>query len=349
MQVVLLIVSTALWYWCVVVNVAGGVSLPKRNTTMTQVIDEQRLTAYLNAESKYKIAPIPTPIDLAVATRFVNNRVSDRLSPERMSKLARLAILYDLKATAPAFLGVLKSTEKSIADYHRSAWALIALAWIGSQDDLRRSQAYLHQLQSRASVWENRLIMLDATEAFGPTEGTDKHRSWVQEEIGRRKSLISQYQTQNKQNEARGVQNQIDELEEHLNVRVATVDRSNAIRSSVLGLPIEARISRLAAIYVGTEPSTPALSSWSAFTLVRVAKQDMANSSKIASQFATLAKQHQRSESDRNAQSDLIGARSLRAVEYFGQPLNEPDRLWLKNQEDTGFDLLALRPVWIYQ
>ena len=316
---------------------------------MSQLSDDQRLTAYLNAESKYRVAPIPTPVDLKAATQFVKNHVKDRLAPEKMSKLARLAILHDLRETAPTFMAVLKNTEQKTADYHRSAWALIALAWIGSQDQLKFSQAYLQQLQARADVWENRPIMLDATEAFGPAEGTEKHRLWVLEEIGRRKSLMNQYKVQNKQNEMRGVQTQIDELEEHLNVRVAAVERSNAIRSSVLGLPIDVRISRLAALYVGTEPVTPALSSWAAFMLTRVAKQDKANPVKIATQFATLARQHERPESERNAQAGLIRARCLRAVEYFGQALKDPDRQWLKTQEDPGTDLLALRPDWIYR
>jgi hypothetical protein len=307
-QIVLLSVSTILWYWCIVVNVAGDVSQTKRRTRMSQVIENQRLTAYLNAESKYRIAPIPTPVDPKSATEFVQNHVKDRLDPEKMSKLARLAILHDLRETAPTFMAVLKNNEQRTADYHRSAWALIALAWIGSPDQLKFSQAYLHQLQARADVLDNRLIMLDTTEAFGPAEGTEKHRSWVQEEIGRRKSLMNQYKAQNKQNEARGVQIQVDELEEHLNVRVAAVDRSNAIRSLVLGSPIQARISRLVALYLGTEPATPALSSWAAFTLVRVAKQDNANAVRIAAQFGTVAKQHERPEGEENLQFALIRA-----------------------------------------
>jgi hypothetical protein len=316
---------------------------------MSQLNDDLRLTAYLNADSKYVIAPIPTPVDPKTATEFVKNHVNDALPPEKMAKLARLAILHDLRETAPTFMAVLKKTEQKTGDYHRSAWALIALAWIGSQDQLKFSQAYLHQLQARANVWDNRLVMLEATEAFGPTEGTDKHRSWVLEEIGRLKSLLNQYQVQNKQNEARGAQTQIDELEEHLNIRVTAVDRSNAIRSSVAGLPIAAQISRLAALYLGTEPATPALSSWAAFTLTRVAKQDNANAVKISTQFTTVARQHERPESERNAQFDLIRARCLRGVEYFGQGLSAQDRQWLKMQNDPGTDLLALRPYWSYR
>lgn len=314
---------------------------------MVQVSDEQRLVSYLNADSKYQVVPIPSPIDLTTAIKFVNDHVSERLSPEKMSKLARLAIFYDLKTTAPAFIALLKNTEKKTADYHRSAWALIALAWIGSADQLRTSQSYLHQLQERANVWESRLIMLEATEAFGPAEGTDKHRSWVLKEIERLKSQMNQYQAQNKSNEAQGVQNQIDELEEHLTLRVTAVDRSNAVRSSVLNLATDARISRLAALYLGTEPATPALSTWAGFTLPRIGKQVSAE--KIAAHFATVAQQFQRPDDEGNAQAALRRARCLRAVEFFGKALNESDSQWLKTQKDAGTDLLALRPYWVYR
>jgi hypothetical protein len=314
---------------------------------MTELNDEQRLTSYLVADSKYVVVPIPTPIEPGVATQFVNNHTTDRLTPEKMSKLARLVILHDLRDTAPTFMALLKNTERQRADYHRSAWALIALAWIGSQEQRKFSQSYLHQLQARANIWENRLVMLDATEAFGPTEGTESHRSWVAEEIGRLKSLMNQYQVQKKQSESRGIQNQVDELEEHLNIRVAAVDRSNAIRSLVLGLPTDERISRLVALYLGTEPATPALSSWAAFTLARVAKQD-ANAERMATQCSIVAKQHEGPESERNAQFALVRARSLRAVKFLGQKLSNSDQQWLKTQEDPGTDMLALRPHWIY-
>lgn len=316
---------------------------------MSQLVDEPRLTAYLNADSKYQVVPIPAPVDPSKATQFINNHVKDRLPPDKMSKLARLAILHDLRDTAPAFRSVLKSNEQKTPDFHRSAWAVIALAWIGNSEQVKFAQNYLHQLQARADVWENRLIMLDATEAFGPTEGTDKHRAWVAEEIGRRKTLSNQYETQNKQNEARGVEIQIDELEEHLNVRVAAVDRSNEIRSLILGSAVDARISRLVALYLGTEPVTPALAAWAGFTLSRMGKQEQATKAKIAAQFAAAAKQHERTESERNAQLALVRARSLRAVEFFGGALSEPHSEWLKTQKDEGADLLALRPYWVYQ
>jgi hypothetical protein len=116
----------------------------------------------------------------------------------------------------------------------------------------------------------------------------------------------------------------------------------------VLRLAIDPRIVRLAALYAGTEPATPALSSWAAFILVRVAKNE-GGAPKIATQFVALAKQSEGSSADPKSQAALTRARSLRAVEYFGQSLGEPDLQWLKTQEDTGFDLLALRPFWIYR
>lgn len=316
---------------------------------MTQTNDRRRLESYLTAEAKYLVAPIPAPIDPATAIEFVKNHATERLPPEQMSKLARLAILHDLKETAPAFIAVLKNTEQKTPDYHRSAWALIALAWIGSHEQHNFSLSYLHKLQARAPVWENREVMLDATEAFGPLEGTDKHRLWVTEEIERRKSLMGQYQSQNKQAEARGVEIQIDELEEHLSAVVAAVDRSNGIRATVLPLPLDARISRLTTLYAGTEPATPALVSWAAFTLVRVAKEDGGSAAKIAGQFASLATQHERPEGEPNASAALIRARCLRAVEFFGQALNEAELQWLTSQGDPGTDILALRPNWHYR
>src|SRR5947207_6559082 len=99
----LLNLRTIISVWCIASNAAACVSLPGRSTTMTQVTDErtlndeqraaeeQRLKSYLEAESKYAVAPIPAPVDLRTATQFVNNHVTDQLAPEKLSKLARLA------------------------------------------------------------------------------------------------------------------------------------------------------------------------------------------------------------------------------------------------------------------
>ena len=315
---------------------------------MTQSNDEQRLTSYFGADSKYIIVPIPAPIDQTVAIQFINNQGKERLTTDQTAKLSRLAILHDLRDTSRTFMDILKGAEQQTVDCQRSAWALIALAWIGSQEQKSLAQDYLGQLQSRANVWENRRILLDVTEAFGPAVGTGKHRAWVEKEIGRLKTVMGQYHLDNKQNEARAVQIQVDELEEHLNILVVAVERSNTIRSSVEDAAVEVRIPRLTALYVGTEPATPALSSWAAFKISRLAAEGSPVAERIVRELITVEKQHDRPGSEQDARFTLIRARSLRAVEFIGQTLSEVDRYWLTAQEDSGTDLLALRANWIY-
>lgn len=311
--------------------------------------DEERLALYLEAESKYFVVPILTPLDRTTAIRFVIEQVTLKQTVEKMRKLSRLAIFYNLKETAPVFGNLLQRNEQQLSDYQRSALAIIALAWIGDDKQRQAAQSYFHSLQDRANVQQLRDIMLEATDALGPAEGTGNHRRWVEAEVTRLNALAQQYQEQSKHNEEQGIQIQIDELEDHLHTKVVVVEKSNTVRQALLALPAETQLPRLATLYIGdTADATPELSFWSAMMLLRLAEQGGSMRENIAREFLHLAQQYERKDPQWQAHIDLLRARCLRAVEYFAPPLVGPNHTWLLNQEDHGTDLLALRPHWKY-
>jgi hypothetical protein len=79
-----------------------------------------------------------------------------------------------------------------------------------------------------------------------------------------------------------------------------------------------------------------------------MARRDNVSSPLIARQFLSVAKGYEAAGRDANPQSALIRARSLRAVEFFGEKIDDASRQWLTAQTDPGTDLLALRPQWAY-
>src|SRR5258705_9341792 len=105
----------------------------KRKSTMApaQPNDLERLQSYYDTPTKYQPAPVPAPLDRGAAIAFVNSRANQATSPEKMRKLMRLAIFYDLRETAAAFIGVLTGAESQPDAIIRSPLALMPLPWVG--------------------------------------------------------------------------------------------------------------------------------------------------------------------------------------------------------------------------
>src|SRR5262245_28330801 len=123
----------ALFNACALVSVAtvheGG-----RVMSAAQADDQLRLQNYYTAETKYQPTPVPTPLDRGAAVAFINANVTPTISPDRMRKLMRVAVFYNLGETAAAFRNVLTGRESAPTEIARAALAIIALAWIGSDE-----------------------------------------------------------------------------------------------------------------------------------------------------------------------------------------------------------------------
>jgi len=308
----------------------------KRTMTAAPPDDQVRLQAYFDTETKYHPAPVPTPLDRAAAIVFVNARVNRSTTPDHMRKLMRLAVFYDLHETAAAFSSALTSAETQSGDITRSALCLIALAWIGGPAQQSAAQQYYHALQGRANIDSDRDIMLEVVEAFGPREGTGAHRQWVESNVRDFESRLRQEQARNNVPGAKLMQEKINALTEYLNIQLAGIDRAFALRQRIEATSPSMQIQSLVPLSLAASPeATPELSYWASMRLLRLAST-LRN--QIAAEFyrgATI--------SPRPGQ-DLFRARALRAAEYFGQALPEPDRRWLSGQPDTGTDPLVLRP-----
>ncbi len=301
--------------------------------------DEKILQAYYDADTKYRAAPVPTPLDRAAAITFVNTRANRATPPDKLRKLMRLAVFYNLQETAAAFSSVLTGSERQQPDVLRSALCLVALAWIGDPGQQANAERYYRMLQDRADIDRDKNIMLEVVGAFGPRVGTSYHRQWIQGGMVALQRRLLQEQADHNVPGAKLVQEKINALTEYLNIQLAFVDRAFSIRQRIEATaPPSGQIQPLVAYSLATmADSTPQLSNWASMRLLRL----------DATLRALIEREFYRASSGRagaNPGADLIRARALRAAEYFGYSLPEPDRAWLAGQPDTGTDPLVLRP-----
>jgi len=298
--------------------------------------EDERLEHFYQTETKYHAAPVPTPLDRARAVGFVNSKVNRQETPEKLRKLMRLAVFYDLRECARAFAALLAGGETQPEEIARSAMALIALAWIGDAAQQASAQGYYHGLQDRADIDQQRSLMLEVVEAFGPREGTAYHRQWVQGAIASLTQRLRQAQADHNLGAADVAQEKINALTGYLNTQLARVDRTFSLRQRIDQVDPLTQVKPLATLYVAnTTEATPPLSYWAAMRLLRLGPNSAGPiAAEFSGQAAALA----------SPGKELFRARALRAVEFFGQALNESDSDWLATQQDTQTDPLALRP-----
>jgi hypothetical protein len=305
------------------------------------ISDQERLKGFLDADPKYEIAPVPVPVDRAAAARAISDRVKPGIKARDLEKLGRLAVFYDLREAAASFGSVLKLDEKEAADYARSAQALIALAWIGDSAQWDYTQRYYRALLERADPERDRVPLLDACDALGPREGSEAYRRWVAGRLTKVERELAEAQ-QKRAPEAESLTNRRNTLREHLDGGVRDLDRDNAARLRIAGMPADARPQYLAPLYM-RDPDLPGisekLSDWAAMTLIRLAYQGGARE-RIVAAFGSLAAKH--------GGNPKLRARALRAAEFFGHRLDEATRAWVAEQPDGGVDPLAVRPSWKY-
>ena len=308
----------------------------KRTMAPVPSHDDERLQRFYDTETKYHPAPVPTPLDRSRAIGFVSSKTNRGESPEKLRKLMRLAVFYDLRESAGAFSGMLTGGENQPEDVYRSALALIALAWIGDQGQQAKAQGYYHGLQDRADIDRQRDLMLEVVEGFGPREGTGYHRQWVQTSIAGLAERGRQAKAGHNVAGAKLAQEKTNALTEYLNLQLPRVDRAFSLRQRIEAVDPPTQVKPLITLSLANTPeATPALSYWASMRLLRLGPNAAGPiAAEFSSQATALARPGQ----------ELFRARALRATEFFGQALSEPDYDWLAGQPDTLTDPLVLRP-----
>ena len=298
--------------------------------------DDERLQRYFDTAAKYHAAPVPTPLDRGRAVAFVGAETKRAAPPEKLRKLMRLAVFYDLRETAGSFAGLLGGGESQPEDIARSALALVALAWVGDSGQQARAQEYYRGLQDRADIDRQRDLMLEVVEAFGPREGTGYHRQWVQTAIGGLTERGKGAQAEHNVAAAKLAQEKISSLTEYLKFQLTRVDRTFSLRQRIEAADAPTQVKPLVVLVLANTPeATPALSYWAAMRLLRLGPIVGGHvAAEFSGQAAGLTRADQR----------LYRARALRAAQFFGAALSEADHEFLASQPDTLTDPLVLRP-----
>jgi hypothetical protein len=309
-----------------------------------------RVNDFLNAETHYKLAPIPAPIDVPTALPICLQHISPAKGPKTLAKLAGLTVLHDMTATAKSWMLVIeRPTEVEAKDYDRSAQAVIALSWLGDDEQRSHAASYYTGMLARADPNTAQRPLSQACWAISPADRARGLRRWAEAEIDRLKADRARPSPARTPAQTRHIETRIDMVSQFANLEAARLDREFNLRRAADALPPIERAKHLVDIYCEVEPSGSAeIVWWAAMSLARVPKADPDRLVVVSERFMSVARAHEGDFAERQPEFDGTRAKALRGAIYFGAQPTEQEHVWLSEQADAGLDILVLRPDWKY-
>ncbi len=310
----------------------------------------ERLDAYLEADTRYDVAPIPTPLDQLVAEPVCISRITPDAELQVIERLADLTSFHTYRRTAPQWKTIIaRPYESSAQDYRRSAAAMMALAWLGEDDQRAHALNHYNGLLGRADPAKAQEPMFKACWALAPADGAAGLRAWARREADRLGAELKHTDPNQAPGAVRTLESRQDMLLQFANLDTARLDRDLAARREIEAMPTPARARRLARVYARLDPApSTELVWWAALTLNRLPAAEPKAAEVIQTEFIAIAEAHKGEHGERQPQMDAIRARAIRASRYFGGVPQPSDLIWAAKQPDPGIDLLVLRPDWEY-
>jgi hypothetical protein len=323
----------------------------------TDLSTQQRVNAYLEADTRYAVAPVPAPIDPVTATAVALGNIQPGAEVERVMRLCRLCVLHELTETGAAWEKMLAGGELSPVAVARSAWSIVALAWLGTPEQKAKAAKYFPDLLERADPERSCEEMCVAADALNDPGLFDRIGAWIQQRADRLEADASRPEPGRPATVAQNLSIRADMLVQQKALFVPRAKRCVEIRLKVEALPPAARIPRLAGLYAQADDDwEPALAWSSACALMRLPWKtdaegrrvwDHDTRGQIVDAFLGIARAHEQDDPERPSLAG-IRWRALHAASYFLGVPTEPERVWLYSQTDYGTEIIVKRPDWEY-
>lgn len=329
----------------------------------TKVID-----AFLRADAKYHIVPVPTGVDRQNVLEIVKSKLPGCRATPQLRKLSELAIFHNLKDLTPDFLAVLRENERLPGDIDLSFVCIITLGWIAEGEQAGQTESHFRNVLERAVFPQDRVMVLGACDALGKSEALARARGWLERQADAISRKIDQQKATSTPGDLKRLEKRRETVHRFLKNQMRALEDLVAERDAVEAAREDGTmLGKLTALYLD---DTRERWYWAAMKLVREADQSEQAGQAVAAELLTLSQKYviddrkfeqmaaQYDEDDEAQYEDselaelhmaiLTRARCLRAAEFFGCTLDPDKSAWLAKQEDAGTDPLALRPDWEY-
>lgn len=309
-----------------------------------------RVNDFLNAETHYRIAPIPAPVHVPTALPICLKHITPAQGPKKLAKLAGLTVLHDMTATAESWMRVIeRPTEVEAKDYERSVQAVIALSWLGDNEQRSHAASHYAGMLTRADPNAAQRPLTQACWAVSPADRARSLRRWAEAEIDRLNADLARPNPARTPVQTRHIETRIDTVTQFAALETVRLDREFEIRRAADVLPPIERVIHLVDLYCETKPTGSAeIVWWAAMSLARIPKYEPDRVVAVFERFIAIARAHEGDFAERQPEFDGMRAKALRGAIYFGAQPTEREHIWLSEQVDAGLDILVMRPDWKY-
>lgn len=319
---------------------------------------QKRVEAYLEADTRYSVAPIPTPVDPATATLLLLPVIVRTSDAEHLARASRMAVFHDLTGTAESWSKMLAGGEADAQGVNKTAWAVVALAWLGDPAQRVKTAAAYNDLLLRADPEPSQAELTEAALALGTPPALDALKACIERRAAKLEADAKRPEPGRPPEAARHLSIRADQLLQLVRVQLPRWKRALQARARAEAIPPAPRAAKLAALYCETDPeSDTPLVWWSACALNRLAyttdkdgkrQPDPDLRKAIVDAFLAIARTHEKEDPDKQEEIDFTRQRALHAAVFFGGVPTEQERLWLYTRPELGVDLLVLRPDFEY-
>lgn len=303
----------------------------------------QRLERYILKPDAFQGNDIPKSLDRAEVARFVVERINAETKIKPLLRVEQVVTFYDLQEVCGHLYGLLPRI--GLAEVPRPAVIARTVAAACRPSEVRQVAGVAKALIANAHSVSDIQELMELQDRLGPQSdpaALSSRIDWLRSSGG----SVAKSAHQNKIQTAK--------LDEMRNLRLTRVREANAIKARTLALTDRKnRILQEVKMYLTLDYGyLEYLTPWAASRLRRETwglqpgDQDSRNEQpalreEVASVFATTAANIQRLPGVDPASYDSLRVRSLRAAEYFGQPLSAAEREFISLKAGRQADLLS--------
>lgn len=273
---------------------------------------------------------IPRRLNTAEVAMFIESRIdnSTRLVP--LQQAEKLVDFYDLQEVVPHFERLLNRQETTATDLTRSAIEVRIVARVGTPAACEFARAYYSYLAQRAETTALLDLLISVYEALGSAADPKPLAAAISQRLQTLEPQVKAHPD---------LIHEVQALERMSNYTLPRTVQANQAKDRVRSIQNPAqRIEEEINIYLGLKPGFPEiLPAWAARRLRReiwadhpeqqtVRADNPARRSEIVAAFRAALGRIESNQTMPQTQKDFLVGSCLRAVEFFGGALSEPEQ-----------------------
>jgi hypothetical protein len=259
----------------------------------------------------------PRGVEPELVSQFILEELLPESPAAAYAKTVQVLRFYERTDVVAHLRKALRGSERSAEDVQRSAYAIQAIAEVGTRQEIEQAATYFDQkLVVHAEALNNLPLMLETLIVLAPSGSPEKLAAKIDQEVQRRAKV---------ENESEQTMMAYDEMLSFQGDHLPRVLNAIQMKKKLLAMETPDRLSEYVKIYLGLSPgSNDLMQVWAARMLRREAMQG--DPKPIHTAFAGAMAKADPEKVGQDAITDTIVSRAAQAILYLQGKLTRTER-----------------------